>query len=81
MFCGFFIALNRLDWCSQYKLRRDAPHLRPDAAKAALDKRAIQEQVIGTFVLVPLVTFLAAPLFAHGGIEVGARTSPAWLVG
>jgi hypothetical protein len=74
-FAGFFVALDRLGLCSQYKISRDAPHLRPDAGKTELDRRAIKELVLGTFVVVPIFVFLTAPYLSSAGIEVRARAS------
>ena len=56
--CWFFLALTKLRLCERYKISRDRPDMDPSLPKnVALDKEAFSEQLVGTFVLVPLISY------------------------
>ena len=69
-FCGFFVVLDRFNIWSVHKISRDAPHLKRDEKKEALDKRAIAEQVLATFVVAPMFLYFACPYLISAGIQV-----------
>lgn len=79
-FDGFFLLLDR-GWCGsgwrRYKIPRKKKFMNP-ALKENVDRdrKAINEQIVGTFVVVPLVVYLAYPLLKMRGMTVCDGDSP-----
>ena len=68
-FCLLFLLLDRFPSCRHHRLQRPKlEHLRPDSPKnLALDAVAFREQLLGTFVVVPLGVLLLTPVLAWRG--------------
>ena len=68
-FCLLFLLLDRFPSCRHHRLQRPKlEHLRPDSPKnVALDAVAFREQLLGTFVVVPLGVLLLTPVLAWRG--------------
>jgi sterol desaturase/sphingolipid hydroxylase (fatty acid hydroxylase superfamily) len=77
--CGFFVALDRLGWCQQYKIprnRKDMQATTPENIR--LNKQAWYEQIVGTFVVVPVAVALLYPGLAYRGMLVCEGELPEW---
>ena len=72
MFCLFFLGLDKIPSCKKYQiLRSNRPDLDATLEKnMQLDWHAIKEQLIGTFVVVPLGVWVLAPVLAWRGTDV-----------
>ena len=68
-FCLLFLLLDHFPSCRHHRLQRPKlEHLRPDSPKnIALDAVAFREQLIGTFVVVPLGVLLLVPILSWRG--------------
>ena len=58
--CLFFHVCQSVEWCEKYRLPR--PERRASPESIDLDRRACFEQVLGTFIVVPVAVYLLAPV-------------------
>lgn len=71
LFCFFFIALDCLGWCKQYKLPREKSYMDPLLPQnIALDHTAFWEQIVGTCLGVPLFAWGLYPAMKMRGCAI-----------
>jgi hypothetical protein len=71
MNCLFFWIIQKAGWFAQYKLPRNRPDMDPSLpSNVARDNQAIIEQILGTFIFVPLAIYFGYP-FLVSRIQVG----------
>jgi sterol desaturase/sphingolipid hydroxylase (fatty acid hydroxylase superfamily) len=72
--CAFFCVLDKADICAQFKLPRERACMsRIDSRNVNLDSRALNEQLLGTFVVVPVAVYFLYFALAWRGIMVCPR--------
>lgn len=71
LFCGFFLFLNHVSYFDQYKLKRTRKDMSPLLSKnIQLNKKAFYEQVIGTFIVVPVGVYCLTPILNWRGVAI-----------
>eukprot|EP00035_Acanthoeca_spectabilis_P005422 m.113471 g.113471 ORF g.113471 m.113471 type:complete len:267 (+) comp13021_c0_seq5:3216-4016(+) len=69
--CALFAAADRWGFWSQYRLPRSRPDMAPTMpANMKRDADAIVEQIVGTFVVVPIIAVAAIPMLRAAGIPL-----------
>lgn len=70
-FCYYFIVMENLGLISKYKLKRDQAYMNPKLLKnIKLNEKAYWEQIIGTFIVVPIGAFFLFYLFKYNSVQI-----------